>query len=389
MKLIRFGVIGLGNIGVLHVAGLARKDNKYSCLGAVCDVVADKAANLGRQNGVPHFTDAQAMYDSGAIDAVIVAMPHYFHPVLTIRAARAGLHVMCEKPLAVTIGAARAMVAECKKHKVAMGAMLLYRCLNLYKKMKQMVEAGMVGEVYRLSMTCSFWYRTQSYYNSADWRGTWDGEGGGVLLNQAPHSLDLFQWIGGMPRRVIATVGTRWHKIEVENHANVICEYGSGKSGYIYASSADSPGSDQFAVYGDKGVLIGENGKLRFGKIAQPLRKHIVSCKDGFTAPASTWQDVPLQAETPDRHVLVNEAFARHILKGTPMIASGAEGLNQLEISNAAYLSGHEGRPVDLPVDAKQMENLLSRLERKHSSGRGGGMRAQAAKEFRALMART
>ena len=386
MAKIRFGVIGLGNMGVPHAQWIMEAKSKDFTLGAVCDLVAEKAAKVGAEHHVPHFTDATKMIQSGAIDAVIIAVPHYWHPIYAIQAARAGLHVLSEKPLAVTAGPARAMVAECKKRKVAFGAMLQTRTRGVYIKMKQMVDSGQLGEVFRVQMICSSWYRTQAYYDSGAWRGTWDGEGGGILLNQAPHSLDLFQWIGGMPRRVIATVGTRWHKIEVENTANAICEYDGDKTGYLYATTAEMPGMDQLMVCGDKGTLIAQDGKLRFGKLTMSVHKHLFACTKGFAKVDCNWQDVTWKKELGGKHIEVIKAFAAHLLRGTPMIATGAEAINELELSNAIYVAGFKDKPVTLPVDAAEIDRLIAKLEKDRSTGKGQGLRARCEKELKKLL---
>lgn len=367
MPKLRFGVVGLG-MGSGHSRRIVADKNRAFCLGAVCDAVAEKAERLGDELKVPHFTDTEAMYDSGLIDAVIVATPHYFHPALTLAAARRGLHVLCEKPLAVTVGPARRMIAECRKRKVALGAMLQQRTRGIMMKMKQMVASGRIGEVFRVSMICSSWYRTQYYYDSGGWRGTWNGEGGGVLLNQAPHSLDLFQWIGGMPTNVLSVLNTRLHKIEVENTANVICRYGRDKVGYIYATTAESPGAEQLTVCGDKGTLVAEGGKLRLAKLKMPISRHIKTAKSGFAELSFEWKDVTWKREPGGVHINVIRAFAAHVLRGKPMIATGAEAINELELSNAIYLSGfNKSRPVDVPVSAAAMDRLMARLIREQS----------------------
>jgi predicted dehydrogenase len=259
------------------------------------------------------------------------------------------------------------------------------------RKMKQMVDSGRVGEIYRVSMTCSNWYRTQAYYDSGAWRGTWDGEGGGIMLNQAPHSLDLYQWIGGMPKRIMAIVGRRLHRIEVENVAQVICDYGRGKTGSIYLTSAEVPGVEQLQVVGDKGTLIYEDGGLRFGKLSQPISRHIFECKepgaDDIIPPRCTWKEVKVQ-DTGGSHGDVIGALAGNVLRGRALVAPGDEAINELEISNAVYLSGYTGRAVDLPVDAAQMERLLRRLARRRGAPKITGMRQAAARELKKLLKR-
>ncbi len=389
MRKVRFGVVGTGTIGGLHCRNIGGSHSRDFRLSAVCDIRRDRAEALGATHDVPAFTDAQAMYDSGLCDAVIIATPHYWHAPLAIRAARAGLHVLCEKPLASAVGPARAMIAECKKRKVALGGMLQQRTRKIMIKMKQLVDTGAIGEVFRVSLVCSNWFRTQAYYDSGEWRGTWDGEGGGVLINQAPHHLDLFQWIGGMPKRVLGLVGTRAHKIEVEDTANFLCDYGEGKVGYLYATTAELPGGEHFTVTGEKGTLVCDGGKLRLGKLPTPITKYIhmsgEAWADAKHAQKLTWRDVTPAAGS-EGHLEVVRAFARHLLRGSKMIAPGPEAINELELSNAMYLAGFGNKAVELPVDAAAMDRLLARLERERSTGKGGGLRKRAQRELRELL---
>ena len=388
-KTVRFGVIGLGNMGSGHARWCAKDGGEDFVLGAVCDVVADKALRFGEELKVPSVTSATEMMDAGLIDAVIVATPHYWHAPLAIHAARRGLHVLCEKPLESRVGHARAMIAECKKHKVAFGVVLHQRTRTVMRKMKQLVDSGAIGEVFRVEMICSNWFRTQAYYDSGAWRGTWDGEGGGVLINQAPHSLDLFQWIGGMPKRVLGLLGTRAHHIEVEDTANFLCEHDGGKVGYLYATTAEEPGKEQFTLCGDKGTLVFEDGKLRLGKLKQPVRRHIMGAKKAWPEPGEqtcTWSDVKLPKNPGGTHLIIIKAFAAHVLRGEPMVVTGAEAINELELSNAMYIAGFKNKSVTLPVDAAEMDRLILALEKQRSTGKGEGLRKAADKEYARLM---
>jgi len=390
MKTVRLGLVGAGTIGSLHCRNIAGSPRRDFRLSAVCDIRRDRAEALGAKHSVPAFTDAQEMYDSGWCDAVIIATPHYWHAPLTIRAARAGLHVLCEKPLASAVGPARAMIAECTKRKVALGGMLQQRTRKTMIKMKQLVDGGAIGEVFRVSLISSNWFRTQAYYDSGDWRGTWDGEGGGVLINQAPHHLDLFQWIGGMPRRVLGLVGTRAHKIEVEDTANFLCDYGDAKVGYLYTTTAELPGGEQFTVTGEKGTLVYEGGKLRLGKLPTPITRYIHTSGEAWAdakhEQRMTWRDVTPGSDSGSGHLKVVRAFARHLLRGSKMIAPGPEAINELELSNAMYLAGFGHKTVELPVDAAAVDRLLARLERERSTGKGGGLRKLAERDLRKLL---
>jgi predicted dehydrogenase len=381
MKPVRFAIVGLGVVGGRHVQAFAGARSPDFCLAAAAELKADLAAQWRRKLDVPVFWDVDELIDSGLCDAVLIAVPHCWHPYLAIRAARAGLHVLSEKPLAVTVGPARAMIDECRKHKVALGAMLQDRTLGVYARMKQMIDAGRLGRIWRISLVCTRWYRTQAYYDSGAWRGTWDGEGGGILINQACHALDIFQWLAGMPDRVMCSLATRIHRIEVENTAEAVFHYADGCMGHFYVSTAQEPALDRIEVFGDKGTLVAEKGRLRFGKLASPISRHIRTCKIAEADIAridAAWRDVKLPQRPGGRHLDVIRAFARHILHGEPMVATGAEAINELELSNAMYVSGFQGKPVDLPVDAGEIERLLTRLERERSTGKGRQMRRKA-----------
>jgi len=389
MKKVRFGIVGLGVVGGRHVETFAKARSPHFGLTAAAEVNTEIAAAAGRKLDVPVFTDVDELFSSGLCDAVLLATPHCWHPHLAIRAARAGLHVLSEKPLAVTVGPARAMIAECRKHKVALGAMLQDRTLPLYVKMKQMIDAGRLGTIYRISQVCTRWYRTQAYYDSGAWRGTWDGEGGGILINQACHALDIFQHLAGMPDRVLCSLATRIHKIEVENTAEAVFHYADGCMGHFYVSTAHEPVLDRIEVFGDKGTLVADGGRLRFARLAAPLGRHIRTCRIAEADVAkigATWKDVPLPKRPGGRHVDVIAAFARHVLRGTEMVATGAEALHELELSNAMYVSGYKNKPVDLPVDAGEIDRLLAGLEKARSTGKGRGMRAKARRALAKLL---
>lgn len=388
MDKIRIGVVGLGNMGRTLTAAMAQETEAEFRLAAVCDYRPGRAQVLGREHGVAAFEKAPAMFASGLIDAVYIATPHYWHAPLAVRAAQHGLHVLCEKPLAVTAGAARAMVEACRQHRVALGCMFMMRTRGLMKATHDRIAAGDLGPIHRIAMTCSTWFRTQHYYDSGEWRGTWDGEGGGVLMNQAPHHLDLFQWFGGLPRAVTAAVATRAHRIEVEDTVNVFCDYGDGRTGTIYTTTAEAPGLEQFMVAGDRATLLFANGALRLGRLRTPLSEYLATAQDMYGGPACDWEEVQCTLPRDGQHLNVVHAWAAHILHGTPMVCSGEEALNEVELCNAIYLAGFTGKTVHLPVDAAAVDRLLARLERERSRGRGGNLRRQAARELAGLLRR-
>ncbi|MHC4983244.1 MAG: Gfo/Idh/MocA family protein, partial [Planctomycetota bacterium] len=370
MKKVRIGVVGVGVMGAAHARKIVADNSRRFSLAGVCDCEPDKARRLGEELGVAYFQDERRMYDSGLLDAVIIATPHYCHGPQTIEAARRHLHVLCEKPLSSSVSHARAMIAECKKRRVVLGAVFHHRTRGIMVKARRLVRGGALGEVFRVQLICSSWFRTQAYFDSGAWRGTWDGEGGGVLINQAPHHLDLFVWIGlGLPKRVIAAIATREHKIEVEDTANIICDYGRGRIGYIYASTADEPGMEQFIISGDKATMIIQDGKILLGRLKVPIGEHIYGGREAdavarpIAAQECTWREVKYPARKGRQgHVEIVRGFVRQVLGLGCQYAPGTEAIEELELSNAAYLSGFNGGvPVDLPVDAAAVDRLLSR----------------------------
>jgi predicted dehydrogenase len=386
MDTVRFGIVGLGNVGWSHAERIAEAGDGSVRLGAVCSDTPADAKRAADALDVPYFARPEKMYDSGAIDAVIVATPHYWHPAHTVAAARRGLHVLCEKPLAAAVGPARAMVEQCERAGVRFGAMLQHRTRAVMRMVKRMLAEGDLGRLLRVSLTCSDWLRTRAYYDSQPWRGTWDGEGGGVLLNQAPHHLDLLTWIAGLPNQVFAYAPTRLHAIEVEDTAAAVLRYDGGMVGTLYATTAEAPGYEELVVVGDKVTLIAEGERLVRGRPARPVSQHARTSTGGFEGPCCTWDDVPAGDQPDDLHLEVIRRFAGAVLRAEPMVATGADALAELELSNALYLSAFTNRPVDLPVSAASMDRLLAKLIRERSSGAGGGLRRKARRALNRLL---
>jgi predicted dehydrogenase len=354
----------------------------------VACAVPENVERVSRALGVPGFASAGELFASGTCDGVILATPHFWHPPLAIRAARAGLHVLSEKPLAVTSGPARQAAAACRRHRVALGVMFQQRLRPVVQRVRELLDQGDVGELVRVDVTCSSWTRTQAYYDGSPWRGTWNGEGGGVLMNQAPHTLDLFIWLGGVPSTVFARLGTRIHRIEVENTAEMLCGYSdAGKFGHVYVTTAQAPGVERLLLVGEKASMeLGADG-LRLARLPVPLREHLLHCphagsEEGLLT--ARWETVACEADRADDHVRVAHAFARHVRDGTPLVADGGDGIRQVELTNAAYLSGQRNRPVDLPLSTPAVERWLNGCARQ-SRNHGMDLRATAARELRAL----
>ena len=268
---------------------------------------------------------------------------------------------MCEKPAGVYTKAVREMNAAAQKSGKVFGMMFNQRTNCLYRKMHQMVHGGELGQLKRVNWIITDWYRTQMYYDSADWRATWAGEGGGVLLNQCPHQLDLLQWICGLPKTVRAFCHEgKWHDIEVEDDVTAYLEYENGATGVFVTTTGDAPGTNRFEVTGTLGKLVCEDGRLRFWQLKEDERAFCKTSQEGFAKPEMEEIEVETDGENP-QHVGVLNAFAANILRGEPLVANGCEGLNGLTLSNAMHLSSWLGQAVEIPFDEELFLNELNK----------------------------
>ena len=379
MEKVRIGIIGIGNMGSGHAKSIAAGNCPEIELAAVCDINPERLewAKENLPETVARFDDAIKMMESGLIDAVIVAVPHYFHPQYAMEGFKHHLHVMCEKPAGVYTKQVREMNAAAEKADVAFGMMFNQRTNCVYRKMKEIVDSGEMGAIRRTNWIITNWYRPQAYYDSGAWRATWSGEGGGVLLNQCPHQLDLFQWICGMPKKVDAHLQFgHWHDIEVEDDVTAYFEYENGATGVFITSTGDAPGSNRFEITLDKGKLVVENDKLYKWELSVPEPEWTKICKNPFDKPEITFSEVETDGLNPQHNGVLN-AFAAHILHGTPLVANGVEGIRGLTISNAMHLSSFLGHPVELPFDEELYYNEL--MKRVATSRRKENVRAVVA----------
>ena len=358
MEKVRFGIVGMGGMGREHARRMQSIDE--CVLTAVCDEVAEVAKQAGSEFGVPHFTDYGELIDSDEAKAVVVATPHYLHPEISIRAMGKGKAVVSEKPIAVTVSAADAMVQAAERTGTPFAVMYQSRSEPVWRAARELVASGRLGELYRTMMVFAT-FRSQAYYDSAGWRGTWTGEGGGVLINQAPHPLDCFTWLGGLPRTVRAYTATRNHAIEVEDVAAAMLEYPNGGVGYVYCSTTEYPTSSIMEFAGERGKLQIVGGKLRFWELVEGVKEFSDASVEVWAHPPVEEVQVELpQCESGHRAILRN--MARHILHGEELIAPGVEGLNSVEMINAIILSGKMGEAVEVPVDRARYDALLQEL---------------------------
>lgn len=373
MEQVKIGIIGVGNMGSDHSKRITNGDVPELKLVAVADRSAARR-DWAKENlpaDVKIFNEGDELIDSGICDAVLIAVPHYQHPTLAIRAFEKGLHVMCEKPAGVYTLAVREMNEAAKKSGKVFGMMFNQRTNCVYRKMHELVHSGELGAIKRVNWIITDWYRTQSYYDSGSWRATWDGEGGGVLLNQCPHNLDLIQWICGMPSRVRAFCHEgKWHDIEVEDDVTAYLEYPNGATGVFVTTTGDAPGTNRFEITLEMGKLVCEmsrkNTTLTLYKLAENEREFCRTCPHGFAKPEMEVIEVETDGQNP-QHNGVLKAFAANILRGEPLVAGGEEGINGLTLSNAMHLSSWLDRTVELPLDE---ELFLSELNKHRANSK-------------------
>ena len=373
MNKVRFGIIGIGKMGSQHSMRFTYGLIKNGVLTAVCDIAPERkkwAEEKLAPKGVEFFDDYKALIDSGKVDAVLIATPHYYHPVMAIYALEKGLHTLIEKPAGVYTKAVREMnEVAAAKPELTFGIMYNQRTNKLYRFAKELVETGRLGSMKRINWIITNWYRPQAYYDQGGWRGTWAGEGGGVLINQCPHQLDLFQWLGGMPSSVRAhTEVGKNRNINVENDVTAFMEYENGATGVFITSTHDFPGTNRLEIDGDKGKLVIEGGKLTFTELAvSETEFNAVNRKFMPRIPSRKIKKrIGLLGQAKmflfEQHTGIINNFISNILFGTPLIAPGEEGIRGLTISNAIHLSGWTGEKVTLPINEdKYIEELEKR----------------------------
>ncbi|MDR3264093.1 MAG: Gfo/Idh/MocA family oxidoreductase [Clostridiales bacterium] len=376
-KKVRYAIIGIGKMGSTHARKLLKGIDKNALLTAVCDISEErKAWAKNTLSGVRFFDDYKDLLVQKDVDAVIVATPHYLHPVIAKEALIAGKHVLIEKPAGVYTKAIRELneLAASLPEQV-FGIMYNQRTNPLYKKAKEIIESGQMGQIKRINWIITNWYRPQAYYDQGGWRGTWSGEGGGVLINQCPHQIDLFQWLGGMPERVrgFTHAGVR-RRINVENDVTFYTEYANGASGVFVTSTHDYPGTNRLEISGDGGRLVIEqhllSEKLTFNKLGvSETEFNLNNTKFMPLIPSKTIRKRTgtltnaVRLGIVGQHANIIRNFSRAILFKEPLVAPGADGIRGLMLSNAVHLSGWlGGKELTLPIDE---ELFIAELEKR------------------------
>jgi predicted dehydrogenase len=358
MKHVRLGVIGIGIMGRTHARNVMEGKVPGMRLAAVADANPQAFADFGE---VAQFATSTELIRSGLVDAVLVSTPHYSHTTVGIEALKAGLHVLVEKPISVHRADAERLIAAHRRRGQVFAAMFNQRTDPCYRKLRSMIQGGELGTVRRIQWTVTNWFRPHVYYRGGGWRATWAGEGGGVLLNQCPHNLDLISWLFGQPTRVqgFCSFG-RYHAIEVEDDVTAYLEMKDGAHMTFITSTGEAPGTNRLEVAAENGRVVVENGVLEFTRNKVPTSVFSRTTKGPFTKPDTTlvrhtFKDAGLQ------HIGIMRNFAAAILRGEPLVSPAKEGIRSVELANAILLSSWTGKPVDLPLAGKVYAAALRR----------------------------
>lgn len=371
MKNLKIAVIGVGNMGKSHAERLYGGFVPNATLSAVCDVDPARLEFSKEQYpGVLLYDNYEKLLADKVCDAVIIATPHYFHPIIAMAALKAGYHVLSEKPVGVYTKNIEELNALAEKSGKVFAVMFNQRTTPAHIKAKEIVESGQLGELKRVQYVITDWYRTQAYYDSGSWRATWSGEGGGVLINQCPHNLDLLQWICGMPVKIRAFCKFgQYRNIEVEDNVTAYMEFENGATGIFMSTTAELPGINRFEIMGDKGKLVIEKFRgqkkqfLTFYKLSISEKEYNKIAVKGYTIPEYTVEEYSYD-DIVKPHTLIIINFVNAILKGEPLIAKGQEGIKSLTLSNAMKLSTFIDNWVEFPIDADlYLSELNKRIE--------------------------
>ena len=353
MEKIKLGIIGMGNMGTTHANNIKNGKNPDIQFVAAADANPERLEKTKRDFGeeVALFENWKELMNSGLVDTVLICTPHYDHPKVAINGLQRGLHVMIEKPAGVYTKQVMEMNQAAETAKGVFGIMYNQRTNHIFRKMRELVQGGTLGAIKRTNWIITDWYRPAAYYRSGTWRATWKGEGGGVLLNQCPHNLDLWQWICGMPKTIQAHMHFgKWHDIEVEDDVTAYVTYQNGATGVFITTTGDSPGTNRFEITLEKGKLVAENGQLKLWELAQSEPEFSRTNTKPFASPEVTERIVETDGKN-EQHWGVMNAFAGAILRNEPLIADGSEGINGLTISNAMHLSAWQNKEITLPID--------------------------------------
>ncbi|MDX2109283.1 MAG: Gfo/Idh/MocA family oxidoreductase [Verrucomicrobiota bacterium] len=356
MDKVRIGIIGVGNMGSTHARSILANNIPGLELTALCDLNSDKLAAFPQ---VKHFSSSAELIRSGLVDAILVATPHYDHTTIGIDGLNEGLHVLVEKPLSVHKADCERMLTAYEsrpKKSQVFGAMFNQRTDPHYQKVREMIQSGELGQIRRITWNITDWFRPYAYYASGGWRATWAGEGGGVLLNQCPHNLDLWWWMFGKPKTLKAwcKFGFYHDTIEVEDDVTAYMEYADGAKGVFMAATGEAPGSNRLEISAERGKLIvdfGVGAGIKFIRNEVPTTEFSKTTKGHFSRP-DTWNiDIPIRSNG-EQHNGILKNFTNAILKGETLMAPAIEGIHSVELANAMLYSTFVDTTVNFPLDS-------------------------------------
>jgi predicted dehydrogenase len=375
---IRLGIIGIGAQGGMYAGLIAQGRVPGVELAAICDIDPAKAEVAARDYAdVPFFDDYLALLDSGVVDSVVTTVPHYLHPEMGIAALQRGIHALVEKPAGVYSKQVAELNAVAEAHPETTFALMFNQRANpLYIRLKEIIDGGEIGSILRTNWIITNWWRPQGYYDQSAWRATWGGEGGGVLVNQAPHQLDLWQWLCGVPKSVYAKAAFGFRRdIAVEDEVTAFVDYGDGATGVFVTATHDIVGTDRLEILGSQGKIVVEGSKVatvtRLTKPERELSAEMdmsdvmrIFMGGADTSDLYTQETIEFPSAWGAQHADVLANFAAAVLHGTPLIASGAEGIRGVRLANAIHLSSWTGREVPLDFDEDEfLTELNSRIE--------------------------
>lgn len=350
MDKVKVGIIGIGNMGSAHAANINKGKVPNMELSALCDIAEGRREYCKRNYpNVPVFKTSDELIESGLADSVIIATPHYFHPPIAIKAFENGLNVLSEKPIGVYTAQILEMNEAAKKSGKVFGIMYNQRTNPVYQKLRELIQSGELGGIKRVNWTITDWYRPQAYHDSCTWRSTWATEGGGALINQNPHQLDLWQWMFGMPSKIMSHVSFgKYYDIEVEDDVTAFMQYDDGMTGLYITSTGEAPGTNRLEIACDMGKVVVENNTITFWRNRVSEREFNKTNNEIFGCPECWKCEIPADKSGGEQHVGILKNFADAVLKGTPLLAPGYEGINGLTISNAIHYSAWTGGWADV-----------------------------------------
>jgi len=364
MEKVRLGIIGIGTQGGNYANFIKDGKVKDMVIGAICDDdPAKKAMCAEKYPNVPFYTNYVEMLDSGNVDGVVTCVPHYLHPEMGINALKRNIHALIEKPAGVYTKQVKELNEfAATKPELTFGIMFNQRMNPLYQKLKELIDNGEIGKIRRTNWIITTWWRPQGYYDQSAWRATWGGEGGGVLVNQAPHQLDLLQWICGMPKKIYSNVKYGYQRdIVVEDEVTALLDYGNGATGVFITCTHDVLGTDRFEILGDNGkIVVDDSKRITIKRLKKPEPEMSATMmttdinklvKGGKTEDLYSEEVIEFKSVWGAQHIGVLENFAANIVEGTPLLAPGSDGINGVRFANAILLSSWLGKEVELPFD--------------------------------------